>query len=305
MEGTFGFIEKRIIGNGSFLAYKTYNKSHGKLVQQHYRRELWALKHLNITSKDSSVKNHVVHLIDNQETSTCYHLIFPFYNSTLLAHATKKDRALALDFVKQISKGLAYLHSHNIIHCDLSPSNILIDELSGCMVICDFGCAHPNSNSLTDTTEEIGTRYYKAPEHLFGSKKYASSTDVWSLGSIYAELLFGYPIFAGETDIEQVGRIIGRLGKPSDKVETEEMSDYPDTNKLMFFSCASSDDESDFDFESDDEEMILVKANRKSLKQLMQEENLSETEQNLVVRILTWSIKERMSLPEITLLTQQ
>lgn len=96
--------------------------------------------------------------MDNQETSTCYHLIFPFYSSTLLAYTSQKDEKLALDFIKQISKGLAFLHSNDIIHCDLSPSNILIDEASGCMVICDFGCAHPNSSSLIDTIEEIGTR---------------------------------------------------------------------------------------------------------------------------------------------------
>jgi serine/threonine-protein kinase ULK4 len=96
--------------------------------------------------------------MDNQETSTCYHLIFPFYSSTLQAHVTEKSDTLAQNFIKQISKGLSYLHSNDIIHCDLSPSNILIDYLSGCMVICDFGCAHPNSNKLTDTNEEIGTR---------------------------------------------------------------------------------------------------------------------------------------------------
>lgn len=97
--------------------------------------------------------------MDSQETSTCYHLIFPFYSSTLQAYATEKNETLALDFVKQISKGLSYLHLNNIIHCDLSPSNILIDELSGCMFICDFGCAHPSSGRVSDTIEEIGTRF--------------------------------------------------------------------------------------------------------------------------------------------------
>lgn len=77
------------------------------------------------------------------------------------------------------------------------------------------------------------------------------------------------------------------------------MSDYPDTNKLVFFSCDLSDEESDFEFESDDEEMLMIKASRKPLKQLIQEENLSEIEQHLVARILTWSIKERLSLLDV------
>lgn len=59
MSGTFGSIEKRIGGNGSFLAYKTYSKSHGNLVYRHYERELWALKQLKISSKEKSNENHV------------------------------------------------------------------------------------------------------------------------------------------------------------------------------------------------------------------------------------------------------
>lgn len=100
----------------------------------------------------------IIYLIDNQETSTCYHLIFPFYNSTLQAHCTEKSTQLATDFIHQISKGLSFLHENDIIHCDLSPSNILLDNLTGSMVICDFGCAHSSSDSITDDKEEVGTR---------------------------------------------------------------------------------------------------------------------------------------------------
>jgi hypothetical protein len=77
------------------------------------------------------------------------------------------------------------------------------------------------------------------------------------------------------------------------------MSDYPDINKLMFFSCDFSDDESKYESESDDEEMLLIKASRKPLEQLIQEENLSETEQQVILGILTWSIKDRLSIPEV------
>jgi serine/threonine protein kinase len=64
-------------------------------------------------------------------------------------------------------------------------------------------------------------RYYKAPEHLFGSRQYASSTDVWSFGVIFCQILIGYPIFAGESDIEQIGIIVRSLGKPSAETEYE------------------------------------------------------------------------------------
>lgn len=100
--------------------------------------------------------------MDNQESVNSYHLIFPFYNETLMMkmNSSKKPQ-LAKDFLWQISKGLNYMHQRGIIHCDLSPSNILIDDTSGCMFICDFGCAHLDSGSNVEKSiahEEIGTR---------------------------------------------------------------------------------------------------------------------------------------------------
>lgn len=77
------------------------------------------------------------------------------------------------------------------------------------------------------------------------------------------------------------------------------MSDYPDTNKLMFFSCDWSDGDSEYDFESDDEEMLLIKASKKPLDDLVQEGKLSKTERGLVKGTLSWSIKERLSIPEV------
>lgn len=71
---------------------------------------------------------------------------------------SEKNPTMARDFIHQISKGLLYLHENGIIHCDLSPSNILVDDLSGCMFICDFGCAHSSSDASGMMEEEIGTR---------------------------------------------------------------------------------------------------------------------------------------------------
>lgn len=87
----------------------------------------------------------------------------------------------------QIIKGMKYLHSASVIHRDLKPSNILIN--SDCLIkICDFGLAR---SLVTDSynqdlilTEEVATRWYRAPEVLLGSKNYGTSADVWSIGCI-------------------------------------------------------------------------------------------------------------------------
>lgn len=75
----------------------------------------------------------------------------------------------------QIVKGIKYLHSASVLHRDLKPSNILLN--SDCQVkICDFGLARSlvadqNSHDVV-LTEEVATRWYRAPEVLLGSKSY-------------------------------------------------------------------------------------------------------------------------------------
>jgi hypothetical protein len=59
MSGTFAAVEKKVIGQGSCVAYKTYSKSHGMLVYKHFERELWALRKLDITTREKSTENHV------------------------------------------------------------------------------------------------------------------------------------------------------------------------------------------------------------------------------------------------------
>jgi len=59
-------------------------------------------------------------------------------------------------------------------------------------------------------------RWYKAPEILFGVKKYTEKVDMWSLGCILAELLDGCPMFPGTTDFDQIAKIGALMGKPNE-----------------------------------------------------------------------------------------
>lgn len=90
-----------------------------------------------------------------------------------------------------------------------------------------------NNNKYQMLTNEVGTRWYKSPELLYGSRIYDSSLDIWSAGCIILEMLQNKPLFCGETDIDQLCKIFNILG-------TIHLSNYedvqylPDFNKIVF-----------------------------------------------------------------------
>jgi len=95
------------------------------------------------------------------------------------------------------------------------------------MKICDFGLARSliadKFNQDIILTEEVATRWYRAPEVLLGSHSYGKPADIWSMGCILAEILIGKPIFPGTSTLNQLERIVAFTGKPS-KQEIESLN---------------------------------------------------------------------------------
>eukprot|EP01084_Bolivina_argentea_P300124 517411_1 len=155
---------------------------------------------------------------------------------------------------KQLLEGLNVLHKNNIIHRDLKPANILFNKC-GILKIADFGQAcimRKNNNSDSNLivygnginkginkkmnnllTNEIGTRWYKSPELLYGTRKYDFSIDIWSVGCIIVEILQSKPLFCGETDIDQLCKIFNVLGTINLKYYSDAIH-LPDFNKIIF-----------------------------------------------------------------------
>src|SRR5437660_933005 len=83
-----------------------------------------------------------------------------------------------------------------ILYSDLKPANLLIDA-SGVVKLADFGLAR-TYGSPEELTNEVVTRWYRAPELLFGAPLYSGAVDVWAVGCIFAELIFRVPLFPGK-----------------------------------------------------------------------------------------------------------
>ena len=93
-------------------------------------------------------------------------------------------------FTYQVLRGLKFLHSANVMHRDLKPNNLLVNENCD-LKICDLGLARLSADleQSLDQTVYVVTRWYRAPELLLGKKDYDKSIDMWAVGCILAELL--------------------------------------------------------------------------------------------------------------------
>ena len=112
----------------------------------------------------------------------------------------------AAELIAKVARTVHYAHEHGILHRDIKPGNILLDE-NGEPHLTDFGLARlvEAESTVTGTLEVMGTPSYMAPEQAAGEHtKLGKATDVYGLGAVLYQLLTGHPPFAGGTTYETI-----------------------------------------------------------------------------------------------------
>lgn len=136
--------------------------------------------------------------------------------------------------MRMLLRGLKYLHDISIMHRDIKPANLLITD-GGTLKIADFGLARIYRKNAPEKSysPQVATRFYRAPEILWGASQYGPAIDLWAAGCVFAEMLRGIPLFGGTTDIEQLALVVRLLGTP-DTEQWPELLTLADYNKIRF-----------------------------------------------------------------------
>ncbi|CAH1990347.1 unnamed protein product [Acanthoscelides obtectus] len=158
-------------------------------------------------------------------------LVFDFMDTDL--EVIIKDNTIILTtgnikaYILQTLQGLEYLHLNWILHRDLKPNNLLVNA-AGVLKIGDFGLAKLYGSPNRINTHQVVTRWYRAPELLYGAKQYGTCIDMWAVGCILAELLLRVPLFPGESDLDQLTKIFSVFGNPTEETwpGVKQLSDY-------------------------------------------------------------------------------
>jgi len=130
-------------------------------------------------------------------------------------HAGGLPLELCRSFLYQMVAGLHECHAHRILHRDLKPHNLLINN-NGELKLADFGLARPCSVPPRPYTHEVVTLWYRPPEVLLGGEVYTATLDIWSVGCIFAEMFTGRPLFPGDSEIDETNRIFEAMGTPTE-----------------------------------------------------------------------------------------
>lgn len=222
------YMDTKVIGNGSFgVVFQAKLCDTGELV---------AIKKV---LQDKRFKNRELQIMRRLEHCNIVQLKYFFYSSgekkdevflnlvleyipetvyKVARHHSKQKQTIPISYIKlymyQLFRSLAYIHSLGVCHRDIKPQNLLLDPETGVLKLCDFGSAKHLVRGEPNVSY-ICSRYYRAPELIFGATDYTTNIDVWSAGCVLAELLLGQPIFPGDSGVDQLVEIIKVLGTPT------------------------------------------------------------------------------------------
>uniref|UniRef100_A0A8C9V624 cyclin-dependent kinase n=1 Tax=Scleropages formosus TaxID=113540 RepID=A0A8C9V624_SCLFO len=212
-EGTYATVYKgRSKLTDNLVALKEIRLEHEEGAPCTAIREVSLLKDLKHAN--------IVTLHDIIHTDKCLTLVFEYLEKDLKQYMDDCGNIMSMHNVKiflfQLLRGLAYCHRRKVLHRDLKPQNLLIND-KGELKLADFGLARAKSVPTKTYSNEVVTLWYRPPDVLLGSTEYSTPIDMWGVGCIFYEMVTGRPLFPGSTVEDELHLIFRVLGTPTEE----------------------------------------------------------------------------------------
>lgn len=158
---------------------------------------------------------HIVKVFDIGQDGDCHYFVMEYIQGRVLNEILAREGPLLLARVlaisRQVAQALAYAHTQqpSVVHRDIKPHNILIEDDSERVVVMDFGIAKLLGEQPTQRTGKdvfIGTLAYGAPEQMRSNLTVDGRADIFSLGLVIYEMATGRKLFAGLSQQEIIGK---------------------------------------------------------------------------------------------------
>ena len=154
---------------------------------------------------------HILPLLDSGSADGLLYYVLPLVTGETLRSRLARERQLpiadSVRLARDVASALDYAHRQGVIHRDVKPENILLQD--GNALVADFGIAlavqQAGGQRMTQTGLSLGTPQYMAPEPAMGDKNVDGRADVYTLGGVMYEMFAGEPPFTGPT--AQLGRM--------------------------------------------------------------------------------------------------
>ncbi len=163
---------------------------------------------------------NILPLFDSGEANGLLFYVTPYVDGESLRERLSRERQLPVDEAVRLAVGVAsalqYAHRQGVIHRDLKPDNILLQE--GQPLLADFGIALAVSNAgghrVTQTGLSLGTPQYMSPEQATADQYVDGRSDIYSLGAVLYEMLTGEPPHTGSTAQAIIARVVTERPRP-------------------------------------------------------------------------------------------
>src|SRR6478752_3561256 len=189
-----------------------------KMLHERYANDVQFVERFRREATHAAGLSHpnVVAIHDRGEAEGSYFIVMEYVEGRTLKELIVTRGMcpvpVAISYTRQVLAALRYAHRNGIVHRDIKPHNVLVDN-EGRVKVADFGIARAGTSQMTEAGSIIGTAQYLSPEQARGAPVDESS-DLYSLGIVLYEMLTGKVPFTGETPVEIAMKHLSQVPEP-------------------------------------------------------------------------------------------